>query len=126
MIKRQHTKAIYQWCISAIEAAYQRHISATYHCCISTIEASYQRCISARSLRSLLGQIHIANLFKRRKFMVDICKWSYIISEIKEYHLLGFSPLYRVSPGYMYCWCACLLIYIVIAIRLWFGIFEVY
>jgi hypothetical protein len=55
MIKRQHTKA-------------------TYQCCISTIEATYQRCISAKSLRSFSGQSHLGNLFKSRTFMVDICK----------------------------------------------------
>jgi hypothetical protein len=74
VIKRQHTKAAYQCCISAIEAAYQRHISTAYQCCISTIEATYQRCISARSLRSLSGQSHLGKLFKRKTFMVDICK----------------------------------------------------
>jgi hypothetical protein len=74
VIKRQHTKATYQCCISAIEVAYQRHISTTYQCCISTIEATYQRCISARSLRSLSGQSHLGKLFKSRTFMVDICK----------------------------------------------------
>jgi hypothetical protein len=74
VIKRQHTKETYQCCISAIEAAYQRHISTTYQCCISTIEATYQRCISTRSLRSLSGQSHLGKLFKRRTFMVDICK----------------------------------------------------
>jgi hypothetical protein len=74
VIKRQHTKAAYQCCISAIEAAYQRHLSATYHCCISAIEAAYQRCISTRSLRSLSGQSHLGKLFKSRTFMVDICK----------------------------------------------------
>ena len=85
MIKRQHTKEAYQCCISAtevayqccistIEVAYQRHISATYQCCISTIEVAYHRCISARSLRPLLGQSHLGKLFKRRTFMVDICK----------------------------------------------------
>jgi len=52
--------------------------------------------------------------------MVDICKWSYIINAIKEYRLLGFFCLYRVSPGYMCCWCACLRIYMIIAIQLWF------
>jgi hypothetical protein len=55
VIKRQHTKAAYQ-------------------CCISTIEATYQRCISARSFRSLSGQSHLGKLFKSRTFMVDICK----------------------------------------------------
>jgi hypothetical protein len=74
VIKRQHTKEAYQCCISAIEAAYQRRISTTYQCCISTIEATYQRCISAKSLRSLLGQSHLGKIFKRRTFMVDICK----------------------------------------------------
>jgi hypothetical protein len=74
VIKRQHTKEAYQCCISAIEAAYQRRISTAYQCCISTIEAAYQRCISARSLRSLSGQSHLGKLFKRRTFMVDICK----------------------------------------------------
>jgi hypothetical protein len=85
VIKRQHTKAAYQCCISAIEAAYQRHISsayqccistieAAYQCCISTIEAAYQRCISARSLRSLSSQSHLGKLFKSKTFMVDICK----------------------------------------------------
>jgi hypothetical protein len=74
VIKRQHTKATYQCCISTIEVAYQRHISTTYQCCISTIEATYQRCISARSLRSLSGQSHLGKLFKSRTFMVDICK----------------------------------------------------
>jgi hypothetical protein len=74
VIKRQHTKAAYQCCISAIETTYQRHISAAYQCCISTIEAAYQRCISARSFRSLSGQSHLGKLFKSRTFMVDICK----------------------------------------------------
>jgi hypothetical protein len=55
MIKRQHTKA-------------------TYQCCISTIEAAYQRCISAKSLRSFSDRSHLGNLFKSRTFMVDICK----------------------------------------------------
>jgi hypothetical protein len=118
VIKRQRTKAAYQCCISAIEVAYQRHISASYQCylsaiedayerhissayqCfISTIEATYQRCISARSFRSLSGQIHLGKIFKRRTFMVDICKCSYIINAIKEYRLLGFFSLYRFSPG---------------------------
>jgi hypothetical protein len=74
MIKRQHTKETYQCCISTIEAAYQRHRLVSYQCCISTIEATYQRCISTRSLRSLLGQSHLGNFFKRKTFMVDICK----------------------------------------------------
>jgi hypothetical protein len=55
VIKREHTKAAYQ-------------------CCISTIEAAYHRCISTRSFRSLLGQIHLGKLFKSITFMVDICK----------------------------------------------------
>jgi hypothetical protein len=55
--------------ISDKEATYQRSILVLY-----TIEATYQRCISARSLRSLSGQIHPGNIFKRRTFMVDICK----------------------------------------------------
>ena len=107
--------------ISDKEATYQRSISVLY-----TIEATYQRCISTRSLMSLSSQSHLGKLFKRRPFMVDICKWSYIINAIKEYRLLGFFSMYRVSPEYMCCWCACLLIYIAIAIRLWFGIVEVY
>jgi hypothetical protein len=74
VIKRRHIKAAYQCCISTIEIAYHRHISIAYHCCISTIEATYQRCILARSLRSLSGQSHLGKLFKRRTFMVDICK----------------------------------------------------
>ena len=73
MIKRQHTKATYQCCISIIEVAYQRHISTTYQCCISIIEATYQRCVLARSLRSLSGQRHIGKIFKSITFMVDIC-----------------------------------------------------
>jgi hypothetical protein len=74
VIKRQHTKATYQCCISTIEVAYQRNISTTYQCCISTIEETYQRCISTRYLRSFSGQGHIGKLFKSRTFMVDICK----------------------------------------------------
>jgi hypothetical protein len=70
---------------------------------ISDKEAAYQRCISARSCKSLLGQSHISKLFERRTFMVDICKRSYIINAIKEYCLLGFFSLYRVSLGYMCC-----------------------
>ena len=85
---------------------------------ISDKEAAYQRCISARSCKSLSGQSHLGKLFERSTFMVDICKRSYIINAIKEYCLLGFSSLYRVYPGYMRCFYACLLIYIVIAIRL--------
>jgi hypothetical protein len=50
--------------------------------------------------------------------MVDICKRSYIINAIKEYCLLGLFSLYRVSPGYLCCSYACLLIYIIISIRL--------
>jgi hypothetical protein len=68
---------------------------------ISDKEASYQRCISERSCNSLSGQSHHGNLFERRTFMVDICKRYYIINAIKEYCLLGFFSLYRVSPGYM-------------------------
>jgi hypothetical protein len=74
VIKRHHTKEAYQCCISSIEVAYQRHISIACQCCISTIEATYQRCISARSLTSLSSQNHLGKLFKRRTFMVDICK----------------------------------------------------
>jgi hypothetical protein len=70
---------------------------------ISDKEAAYQRCISTRSFKSLSGQSHLGNLFESRTFMVDICKRSYIINEIKEYCLLGFFSLYRVSPGYMCC-----------------------
>jgi hypothetical protein len=57
--------------------AIEAHISdkeAAYQCCISTLEATYHRCISTRYLRSLSGQSHLGNLFKRRTFMVDICK----------------------------------------------------
>jgi hypothetical protein len=74
MIKRQYTKEAYQCCILAIEAANQRCISTTYQCGISTIEATYHMCISARYLRSLSGQSHLEKIFKRRTFMVDICK----------------------------------------------------
>jgi hypothetical protein len=74
VIKRQHTKEAYECCISAIEATYQRRISTTYQFCISTIEAIYQRCISARSLSYFPGHSHVCKLFKRRTFMVDICK----------------------------------------------------
>jgi hypothetical protein len=70
---------------------------------ISDKEAAYQRCISARSCKSFLGQSHLGKLFERSTFMVDICKRSYIINAIKEYCLLGFFSLYRVSPGYMCC-----------------------
>jgi hypothetical protein len=70
---------------------------------ISDKEAAYQRCISARSCKSLSGQSHLGKLFERSTFMVDICKRSYIINAIKEYCLLGFFSLYRVSPGYMCC-----------------------
>jgi hypothetical protein len=70
---------------------------------ISDKEATYQRCISARSCKSLSGQSHLGKLFERSTFMVDICKRSYIINAIKEYCLLGFFSLYRVSPGYMCC-----------------------
>jgi hypothetical protein len=52
----------------------RQHTKEAYHCCISAIEAAYQRCISARVLRSLSGQSHLGKLFKRRTFMVDICK----------------------------------------------------
>jgi hypothetical protein len=70
---------------------------------ISDKEVAYQRYISARSCKSLSGQSHLGKLFERITFMVDICKRSYIINEIKEYCLLGFFFLYRVSPGYMCC-----------------------
>jgi hypothetical protein len=70
---------------------------------ISDKEATYQRCISARSCKSLSGQSHLGKLFEKRTFMVDICKRSNIINAIKEYCLLGFYSLYRVSPGYMCC-----------------------
>jgi hypothetical protein len=70
---------------------------------ISDKEATYQRCISARSCKSLSGQSHLGNLFESRTFMVDICKRSYIINAIKEYCLLGFFSLYKVSPWYMCC-----------------------
>ena len=70
---------------------------------ISDKEAGYQRCISARYFKSLLDQSHLGKLFESRTFMVDICKRSYIINAIKEYSLLGFFSLYRVSPGYMCC-----------------------
>jgi hypothetical protein len=62
---------------------------------ISSKEATYQRCISTRSCKSLLGQSHLGKLFKKRTFMVDICKRYYIINAIKEYCLLGFSPCTR-------------------------------
>ena len=70
---------------------------------ISDKEAAYQRCISARSCKSLSGQSNLGKLFERSTFMVDICKRSYIINAIKEYHFLGVFSLYRVSPGYMLC-----------------------
>jgi hypothetical protein len=70
---------------------------------ISDKEATYQRCISARYFKSFPGQSHVVKLFERRTFMVDICKRSYIINAIKEYCLLGFFSLYRVSPRYMCC-----------------------
>jgi hypothetical protein len=70
---------------------------------ISDKEASYQRCVSTRFCKSFLGQIHLGKLFERSTFMVDICKRSYIINAMKEYCLLGFLSLYRVSPGYMCC-----------------------
>ena len=85
---------------------------------INDKDAAYQRCISARSCKSFSSQSHLGKLFERSTFMVDICKRSYIINAIKEYCLLGFFSLYRVSPGYMCCWYACLLIYIIISIRL--------
>jgi hypothetical protein len=70
---------------------------------INDKEAAYQRCISIRSCKSLSGQSHLSKLFESRTFMVDICKRSYIINAIKEYCLLGFFSLYRVSPRYMCC-----------------------
>jgi hypothetical protein len=81
----------------------RHHTKIAYLCFISTIEEAYQRCISARSFRSFLGQSHLGKIFKRRTFMVDICKLSYIINAIKEYRLLGVFSLYRVSLGYMCC-----------------------
>jgi hypothetical protein len=66
-------------------------------------EAAYQRCISARYCKSLSVHSHLGKLFERSTFMVDICKRYYIINAIKEYCLLGFFSLYRVSPGYMCC-----------------------
>jgi hypothetical protein len=41
---------------------------------ISDKEATYKICIPARYCKSLSGQIHLGMLFKRRTFMVDICK----------------------------------------------------
>jgi hypothetical protein len=41
---------------------------------ISDKEATYQRCISERYFRSLSGQGHLGKLFKKRTFMVNICK----------------------------------------------------
>jgi hypothetical protein len=70
---------------------------------ISDKEAPFQRCISVRSFKSLSGQHHLGKLLESKTFMVDICKRSYIINAIKEYRLLGFFSLYRVSPGYMWC-----------------------
>jgi hypothetical protein len=70
---------------------------------ISDKEATYQRCISARYFKPLSGQSHLGKLFESITFMVDICKSSYIINAIKEYCLLGFFSLYRVSLGYMCC-----------------------
>jgi hypothetical protein len=99
VINKKHTKSTYRCCILAIEVSYQRHISTSYQWCISTIEAPYQRCISATSLRYWSGQSHLRNIFKGITFMLDIFKCSYIINEIKEYHLLGFFSLYRVSQG---------------------------
>jgi hypothetical protein len=61
VIKREHTKEVYQCCISAIEAAYHRCISTAYQCCISTIGGVFQqgllglcqvRVILASSLRA--------------------------------------------------------------------------
>jgi hypothetical protein len=51
---------------------------------INDKEEEYQRCISTRYCKSLLGQIHLGNLFEIRTFMVDICKRSYIINAIRE------------------------------------------
>ena len=70
---------------------------------INDKEVAHQRCISTRSFKSLLGQSHVGKLFERRTFMVDICKRSYIINAIKEYCLMGFFSLCKVSPGYMCC-----------------------
>jgi hypothetical protein len=61
-------------CSGTLQVIKRQHTKATYPCYISTIEATYQRCISARYFRSLSGQSHLGKLFKRRTFMVDICK----------------------------------------------------
>jgi hypothetical protein len=70
---------------------------------INDKEGTYHRCISTRSFKSLLVQSHLGKIFESRTFMVDICKRSYIINEVKKYCLLGFFSLYRVSLGYMCC-----------------------
>jgi hypothetical protein len=70
---------------------------------ISDKETAYHRCILERYFKSLSGQSHLGKLFESRTFMVDICKRSCIINAIKEYCLLGFFSLYRVSPGYICC-----------------------
>jgi hypothetical protein len=69
---------------------------------INDKEATNQRCILERSCKSLSGKSHLGKLFEST-FMVDICKRSYIINAIKEYCLLRFFSLYRVSPRYMCC-----------------------
>ena len=66
---------------------------------ISDKEASYQRFISESSCKYLSGESHLGKLFERRKFMLDICKRSYIINAIKEYCLLGFSPCIGFPHG---------------------------
>jgi hypothetical protein len=66
---------------------------------ISDKEPTYQRCISARSCKSLSVQSHLGKLFESRKFMVDICKRSYIINAIRGYCLLGFFLPVQGFPG---------------------------
>jgi hypothetical protein len=103
-IRRGRTLSSTQFCNTILKQSFHMQVEGEVieeH--ISDKEATYQRCISARSCKSLLGQSHLGKLFERSTFMVDICKRSYIINAIKEYCLLGFFSLYRVSPRYMCC-----------------------
>jgi hypothetical protein len=103
-IRRGRTLSSTQFCNTVLKHSFHMQVEGEAieeH--ISDKEATYQRCISARSSKSLSGQSHLVNIFERRTFMVDICKRSYIINALKEYGLLGFFSLYRVSLGYMCC-----------------------
>ena len=118
-IRRGRTLSSTQFCNTILKQSFHMQVEGEVieeH--ISDKEEAHQMCISARYCKSLSSQSHLGKLFERRTFMVDICKRSYIINAIKEYCLLGFFSLYRVSLGYMCCWYACLLFYIIIAIQL--------